>query len=166
MARLRLVFSTGGASGALPTWYRSYGTFALSIEKPPLPSVTARCEARVVSAPSRDWKERSSYGTFALAAADVPAEFVSVTDTDAIDDTLPPIVNGTVSENCEPVGNDAALAYQAENRAPTLMVNVPVCSVDPAAGVNVKVALVMLSVVDVPITVICRPVVVVATATL
>jgi hypothetical protein len=49
------------------------------------------------------------YGTMALTGAEVPTEFVRVTDTDAIVFTFPPIANGTVSENCEPSGSELAL---------------------------------------------------------
>ena len=50
-----------------------------------------------------------SYLTSALTEADVPAEFVSVTETDAMVERLPPTVKGTVSENCEPVASEAEL---------------------------------------------------------
>lgn len=50
-----------------------------------------------------------AYGTTALAAAEAPTEFVSVTDTEAMLDTLPLMVNGIDSENCEPVFSDAEL---------------------------------------------------------
>ena len=50
---------------------------------------------------------RPAYGTLPLIAAEAPTEFVSVTETEAMDETFPVIVNGTVSENCEPVASDA-----------------------------------------------------------
>ncbi len=55
------------------------------------------------------WVERSApaYGTLAVAGAEAPTELVSVTVTEAIVETFPLMVNGSISENCEPVASDA-----------------------------------------------------------
>ena len=50
-----------------------------------------------------------AYGILAPEVAETPAELVSVTEIEAIDDTSPLIVKGTVNENCDPVGSDPAL---------------------------------------------------------
>jgi hypothetical protein len=42
-----------------------------------------------------------------LIGAEAPAELVSVTVTEAIVETSPLMVNGSISENCEPVASDA-----------------------------------------------------------
>ena len=102
----------------------------------------------------------------ALTAAEAPTELVSVTDTEAMVETFPPIVKGTVSENCEPVANDAALEYHAANRLLTSMVKLVVCRVAPAAGANWNVAVFISSVVEAPATVTWMPVDVVVTVTL
>ena len=102
----------------------------------------------------------------ALTAAEAPTELVSVTDTEAMVETFPPIVKGTVSENCEPVASDAALEYHAANRLLTSMVKLVVCRVAPAAGANWNVAVFISSVVEAPATVTWMPVDVVVTVTL
>ena len=89
-----------------------------------------------------------------------------VTDTEAISDTLPLMVKGSVSWNCDPVACDCGFAYHAANRLLTSTVTFVVCSVAPADGVNWNVAVFISSVVDVPTIVTCRPVEVVVTLTL
>ena len=66
----------------------------------------------------------------ALTAAEAPTEFVSVTATAAMVEVLPPTVNGTVSENCDPVANDAALRYHWVNRLLTSTPMPVVCRVE------------------------------------
>ena len=68
-------------------------------------------------------------------------------------DTLPLMVNGIDSENCEPVFSDAELLYHAANVLLTSTLTVVFCNVAPAAGVKVNVAVFISSVVEVPTTV-------------
>ena len=86
----------------------------------------------------------------ALAAVDVPTEFVSVAETDAMVFTLPPMVKGMVRENCEPMASELEFPYQDVNMELTSTVNDVVCKVAPEAGVNWNVAVFMSRVVDSP----------------
>ena len=84
-----------------------------------------------------------NYG-LALAGADVPTEFVSVTETDPSTLVGPESVNGTVSRNMLPFCCPAALPNQIVNAALTGTANVvlPLNAV-PDAAVKVKFAVVM-----------------------
>ena len=108
----------------------------------------------------------TGYGTFALTAAEAPAEFVIVTETEATLETFPVMVNGIVSANCDPVASDAGFEYQVAKSVLTSTVTLVVCSVAPAAGVNWNVAVFMSSVVEYPATITCKPFDVVVTDTL
>jgi hypothetical protein len=81
----------------------------------------------------------------------MPAEFVSVTETEAIAEALPLNVKGTVNENSLPycwlhgravglVGHRLVLVYQAVICELTSTLNVVPLIVKPDAGVKVKAA--------------------------
>src|ERR1700761_8035575 len=108
------------------------------------PKSTARTFlARKRSSSTWDRQRRSAYG-LALTAAEVPTEFVSVTETDPSTLVGPDIVNGTVNRNMLPLSWPAVLSNQVVNTGPTGPANVDVpLNAVPVAAVKLKFAVVM-----------------------
>src|ERR1700761_9241770 len=108
------------------------------------PKSTARTFlARKRSSSTWDRQRRSGYG-LALTAAEVPTEFVSVTEPVPSTFVGPEMVNGTVNRNMLPLSCPAVLSNHVLKSEPTgtAKVVVPLNAV-PAAAVKVNVAVVM-----------------------
>ena len=71
-----------------------------------------------------------------LAGCEVPAEFVSVTDTEPRALISPWTVNGILSRNWLPNCWESVLSYQVVNWLETFTVTSAFCTLLPARGVN------------------------------